>query len=234
MMEQAASADARMSSGFAAVLRRDLLLALRHRSELVNPMMFFVVVLTLFPLALGPDAATLRGIAPGILWVAALLAALLSLEGMFRSDFEDGALEQMALSPQPLALLVAAKVLAHWLVTGVPLIALAPLLAVLLDLPALALPVLVLTLLLGTPVLSLVGAIGMALTVGLRRGGLLLSLLVLPLYVPILIFAASAVADAAAGLQVGAQLKMMGALLALSLSLGPLATAAALRISLGA
>jgi len=223
-----------MLRGFVAILRRDLLLAFRHRSELVNPMMFFVIVLTLFPLALGPDASTLRGIAAGVLWVAALLAALLSLEGMFRSDFEDGALEQMALSSQPLALLVVAKVLAHWLVTGVPLIVLAPVLAVLLDLPAAALPVLMLTLLLGTPVLSLVGAIGMALTVGLRRGGLLLSLLVLPLYVPILIFAASAVADAALGLQVGAQLNMMGALLALALSLGPIATAAALRISLGA
>ena len=215
------------------LLRRDLLLAYRHRSELANPLVFFVMVVTMFPLALGSDAALLQKLAPGAVWVAALLAAMLSLDSMFRSDFEDGSLEQIVLSPQPLAVLVVAKVLAHWLVTGLPLLILAPLLGLLLQLPTSATGTLVLTLLLGTPALSFIGAIGVALTVGLRRGGLLLSLLVLPLYVPILIFAASAVGDAAAGLAVGAQMSLLGAMLLLSLTLAPLAAAAALRISVG-
>lgn len=222
-----------MVTAFVGLLRRDLLLAYRHRSELANPLVFFVMVVTMFPLALGPDSATLEKLAPGVIWVAALLAAMLSLDSMFRSDFEDGSLEQIVLSPQPLAVLVVAKVLAHWLVTGLPLLILAPVLGLLLQLPGAATETLLLSLLLGTPALSFIGAIGVALTVGLRRGGLLLSLLVLPLYVPILIFAASAVGDAAGGLAVGAQLSLLAAMLMLSVTLAPIAAAAALRISVG-
>lgn len=221
----------RLAQACGALLRRDLLLALRHRGELANPLLFFVIVVSLFPLGLGPESGMLRSVAPGILWVSALLAALLSLESVFRSDFEDGSLEQLLLSPHPAAALVLTKVLAHWLVSGLPLILLAPLLGVLLHLPVAATGALLATLALGTPVLSLVGAIGVALTVGLRRGGILLSLLVLPLYIPVLIFAASAVADAAVGLPVTGHLYLLGALLALALTLAPLACAAALRIS---
>lgn len=222
-----------LATAFVGLVRRDLLLAYRHRSELANPLVFFLMVVTMFPLALGPDGGTLQRLAPGAIWVAALLAAMLSLDGMFRSDFEDGSLEQLVLSPQPLAVLVVAKVFAHWLVTGLPLLILAPVLGLLLQLPSQALGTLLLSLLLGTPALSLIGAIGVALTVGLRRGGLLLTLLVLPLYVPILIFAASAVGDAAAGLDTATQLQLLGAMLILSLTLAPLAAGAALRISVG-
>ena len=218
---------------FMAILRRDLLLAFRHRGELANPLLFFAIVVSLFPLGVTPETALLRTMAPGVIWVAALLATLLSVESIFRSDFDDGALEQLVLSPHPLAVLVMAKVLAHWLVTGLPFLLLGPLLGVLLGLPAAAMGTLVITLLLGTPVLSLVGAIGVALTVGLRRGGALLSLIVLPLYIPLLIFAANAVGAAGAGLPVVGQLYFLGALLLLSVSLAPVATAAALRISMG-
>jgi heme exporter protein B len=199
---------------------------------MANPLLFFVIVVTLFPMGISPETKILEAIAPGIIWVAALLAAMLSLDTLFRSDFEDGALEQILLSPHPAAVLVLAKVLAHWLVTGLPLILVAPLLGVLLALPGEAMWVLVATLALGTPVLSLVGAIGTALTVGLRRGGVLLSLLVLPLYIPVLIFGANAVGTAADGLPVIGQLYFLGALLVLSLTLAPLAIGAALRISL--
>lgn len=217
---------------FTAVLRRDLLLAFRHRAELANPLLFFVIVVSLFPLGITPESAILARIAPGVIWVAALLAALLSLDGLFRSDFEDGSLEQMLLSPHPVSLLVLAKVLAHWLVTGLPLILISPMLGMFMFLPGHATLTLMQTLALGTPVLSLVGAIGMALTVGLRRGGVLLSLLVLPLYIPVLIFGANAVETAAAGLAIAGQLYFLGAVLALSLTLAPVAAAAALRISL--
>ena len=219
-------------SAFVTLLARDLTLANRHRAELANPLIFFVIVVSLFPLGISPEPDVLQRLAPGIIWVAALLATLLSLDSLFRSDFDDGALEQMALSPHPLSVLVLAKVLAHWLVTGLPLILAAPLLGVLLHLPGAAMTTLLASLALGTPVMSLLGAIGLALTVGLRRGGMLLSLLVLPLYVPILIFGASAVSAAATGLPATGQLAFLGALLALSLSLTPLAAAAALRISL--
>jgi len=174
----------------------------------------------------------LQAVGPGVIWVAALLAALLSLEGIFRSDFEDGTLEQFLLSSHPVSVLVLAKVLAHWLITGLPLLVISPLLGVLLGLPGDAIMILLVTLMLGTPVLSLIGAVGVALTVGLRKGGMILSLLVLPLYVPLLIFAANAVDTAAAGLPVTAHLSLISALLVLALSLSPLATAAALRISL--
>jgi len=221
-----------LSRAFFFLLRRDLLLAFRKRSELANPMLFFVIVITLFPLGVGPDSTLLRTAAPGLIWVAALLSALLSLDGIFRSDFDDGTLEQLVLSAHPVPLLVLAKVSAHWLTTGLPLILVAPLLAVLLGLPLEVMGTLVLTLLLGTPVLSLVGAIGVALTIGLRKGGVLLSLLVLPLYVPVLIFAASAVTTALGGFDVTAQLYMLGAFLVLAVTLAPFPAAAALRISL--
>lgn len=219
-------------TAFASLLRRDLTIAFRHRGELANPLLFFVMVLSLFPLAISPEADILRTLAPGAIWVAALLATLLSLDALFRSDFEDGTLEQMLVSAHPLSLLVLAKVTAHWLVTGLPLLVVAPLLGVLFRLQSDALLALCLTLLLGTPVLSLVGAIGIALTVGLRRGGVLLSLLVLPLYIPVLIFGAHAVDTAAAGLPYQGQLLFLGALLVLALTLAPLAAAASLRISL--
>ena len=216
-----------------AIVRRDLILALRRRAESVNPLLFFLVVASLVPLALNPRRELLELVAPGMLWIGVLLAALLSLERMFRTDFEDGSLELMLISPRPLPLIVLAKILTHWLVTGLPLLVAAPLIAVLLGLPARSLAVLMATLALGTPALSAVGAIGGALTVGLRRGGVLLSLLVLPLYVPVLVFAASAVAAAAGGHPAPGQFYMLGALAALSLSLAPLAAAAALRISVG-
>jgi len=219
-------------STFYILLKRDLTLAYRHRAELANPLLFFIIVISLFPLGISPESKALQGIAPGVIWVAALLAAMLSLDSLFRSDFEDGTLEQMALSAHSLPILVLAKVLAHWLVTGLPLILLAPFLGILLFLPDTAMLTLIATLALGTPVLSLVGAIGVALTVGLRRGGVLLSLLVLPLYIPVLIFAAGAVNNAAMGFPVAGQLYFLGALLSLSLTLAPLAAASALRISL--
>ena len=221
-----------LSRAFLLLLKRDLTLALRHRSEIGNPLLFFVLVATLFPLGIGSDTEILQTVASGVIWVAALLASLLSLDGMFRSDFEDGSLEQFMLSAHPVSLLVIAKVVAHWLVTGLPLLAIAPLLAVFLALPSNAIGILIVTLALGTPILSLIGAVGVALTVGLRRGGIILSLLVLPLYVPVLIFASSAVETAAAGIPVSAQFSILGAMLALALSLAPLATAASLRISL--
>ncbi len=218
-------------SAFAAVVRRDLILAVRHRAEALNPLLFFLIVVSLVPLGASPRRELLELVAPGMLWIGALLAALLSLERMFRTDFEDGSLELMLISPHPLPLIVLAKIVAHWLVTGLPLLAAAPLIALLLGLPGRSLAVLLATLALGTPALSAVGAIGVALTVGLRRGGMLLSLLVLPLYVPVLVFAAGAVAAAAGGLPALGQLYVLGALAALSLSLSPFAAAAALRIS---
>jgi heme exporter protein B len=220
------------SRAFALLLRRDLLLAYRRRSEIANPLIFFVLITSLFPLGLGTDAGVLRTIGPGVIWVAALLASLLSLDGMFRSDFEDGSLEQFMLSAHPVSILVMAKVFAHWLVTGLPLLAVSPLLGVLLSIPAEGIGMLMLTLLLGTPVLSLIGAVGVALTIGLRQGGVILSLLVLPLYVPVLIFATDAVGTTIAGIPVTAQLYILAAMLVLAVSLAPLATAASLRVSL--
>jgi heme exporter protein B len=221
-----------LSRAFLAIIRRDLVLAFRRRAEMINPLLFFVLVITLFPLGIGAQPNLLQAIAPGVIWVAALLAAMLSLDSLFRSDFDDGSLEQMLLSPHPASLLVLAKVLAHWLVTGLPLLLVAPLLAVFLGLPNHALGVLLLTLLLGTPVLSLIGAIGVALTVGLRRGGMILSLLVLPLYVPVLIFAGNAVQMAAGGLPVDAQISILTSMLLLALVLAPWPTAAALKMSI--
>jgi heme exporter protein B len=229
----ARTARAGTMRAFTTVLGRDLLLAFRRRSEYANPLLFFVVAVSLFPLALGPEPARLVSVAPGVVWVMALLTVLLSLDTMFRGDLEDGNLEQLLLSPHPAALLVAAKVAAHWLVSGMPLVVVAPLLGLLLHLPAEALGPLALSLLLGTPVLSLVGSIGVALTVALRRGGLLMPLLVLPLYVPVLVFGVGAVQAALAGLTLLPHLYMLAALLSLALSLAPFATAAALRASQG-
>ena len=207
-------------------------MAYRRRSEIVNPLLFFIIVICLFPLGVTPESATLRTLAPGVVWVAALLAALISLDGLFRSDFEVGTLEQILLSPHPTSILMLAKICAHWVITGLPLILVAPLLAKLLYLPDQALGTLLLTLIIGTPVLSLVGAIGVALTVGLSRGGILVALLTLPLFVPVLIFGANAVNAAASGLEVAGQIYALCAMLALALTLAPLATATALRISL--
>jgi heme exporter protein B len=221
-----------LSRAFFAVIRRDLVLALRRRSEIANPLLFFILVITLFPLGIGAQPHLLQAIAPGIIWVSALLAAMLSLDSLFRSDFDDGSIEQILLSPHPTTILVLAKIVAHWLVTGLPLLIVAPLLAVFLGLPNHALGILLLTLLLGTPVLSLIGAIGVALTVGLRRGGMILSLLVLPLYVPVLIFAGNAVQMASGGLPVDAQINILIAILLMALVLSPLPVAAALKMSI--
>lgn len=213
------------------VMRRDVVLALRRRAEIANPLLFFVLVCTLFPLGIGPDPKQLAALAPGVLWVVALLSSLLASEGALRGDFDDGSLEQMLLSPGSLYLLTLAKTLAHWLVSGLPLALLSPMLAVLLQLPAAAMPALLFSLLLGTAVLSFIGAIGAALTVGLRRGGLLLSLIVLPLYIPVLIFGAGAVQAAADGFAYGGQLAALGALLALAVPLAPFAVASGIRVS---
>jgi len=215
-----------------AVVHRDLLLAIRRKTEVLTALLFFIIVASLFPLGIGPEPALLRKIAPGVLWVAALLATMLGLQRMFAADHADGTLEQMLLSPTPLALLVAGKNLAHWLVCGLPLVLLAPLLGLQFDLDAQALGVLTLGLLLGTPVLSLIGSIGAALTLGVRGGGVLLSLLVLPLYIPTLIFGAGAVQAHAAGQGAGGHLSLLGALLVLSVFFSPFATTAALRIAL--
>ncbi len=221
-----------LPAAFLFLLRRDLMLAVRNRAEYVMPLLFFIMVITMFPLALGVLPNLLSRIAPGIIWVAALLSAMLSLDSIFRSDFEDGSLEQIMLSAHPAAALVLAKVVAHWLVTGLPLLLVAPVLAEMLGMPVEAQSTLLLTILIGTPILSLIGAVGVALTVGLRKGGIILSLLVLPLYVPVLIFSASAVDAAASGLEVTAQFSMLLALFFMALSLTPWATAAALRMSL--
>ncbi len=225
-------AEYSLANAFVAVVRRDLILAFRNRAEMVNPVLFFILIAMLFPLGVGAEANLLQTIAPGIIWVSALLAAMLSLDKLFRSDMEDGSLEQFLLSAHPLSILILAKVVAHWLVTGLPLLLVSPLLAVFFDLPAQATTILILTLLLGTPVLSLIGAIGVALTVGLRSGGVLLSLLVLPLYIPVLIFSCIAVDMSMTGLPVDAHLKILSAMLFLSLALAPWPAAAALKISL--
>jgi len=219
-------------TAFVALLRRDFLLAYRRRAELLQPLVFLLVVVTLFPLGVGPSPALLANIAPGVIWIAALLATVLSLDSLFRSDFEDGTLEQMVLSGQSLALIALARTVAHWLVAGLPIVLLSPLLAMWMNLPDEALPVLIESLVIGTPVLSLIGAIGGALTVSLKRGGQLLSLLVFPLYVPLLILATSAVSSAAVDLPYTGQLGLILAGLIASLTLAPFATAAALKLSL--
>ena len=217
--------------GFAAIVRRDLLLAYKRPGDVLNPLVFFAVVCTLFPLAVGPASELLQAIGPGIVWVAALLAALLSLNALFLTDLEDGSLDQIILSPQPLPLLVLGKTATHWLVSGLPLVIGSPLIAITYQLPASAIGVMMATLALGTVSLSLLGSVGAALTVGLNRGNALLSLLVLPLAMPVLIFGARTVSLAAAGEVVAAGLYFLAAYCVLALSFAPFAAAAALKIS---
>lgn len=215
-----------------AVLARDLRLLWRRRGDALNPVLFALLVITLFPFALGPQPEILARIAPAVIWVALLLAGLLSLDTLFRGDLDDGSLEQLMLAPHPLALLVACKILVHWLSTALPLVLATPFFAALLYLPEAQLPVLLASLALGTPLLSLIGAVVVALTVGMRRSGMLLALLALPLYVPVLIFGAGSVMEAAQGLPSSGALLLLGAGLVLALVLAPLAAAAALRIAM--
>jgi len=217
---------------FKSIIARDILVALRRRADVGTALLFFVIVASLFPLGIGAEPELLRLIAPGVIWVAALLSSLLSLQRLFESDHADGTLEQMLLGAAPLGVVVAAKTLAHWIVAGLPLVLIAPLLALQYDMDTELYPTLVVSLLLGTPVLSALGAIGAALTLGLRGGGVLLALLTLPLYVPVLILGAGAVAAVDAGLDGSAQLLLLGALLVLAAAFAPWATAAALRISI--
>lgn len=221
-----------MGRAFALQVGRDLRLAIRHMGQIANPLMFFLMVTTLFPLALNPAPTMLSNIAPGVVWVAALLASLLAAESLFRQDVEDGTMEQLALSPQPLALMLLAKTAAHWLMTGLPLVIVSPVVAYALFLPMDAMPVTMAALALSTPILSLVGATMAALTVGLRRGGGLLSLLILPIVMPVLIFGARATDLAMTGLEAAGALYLLAALLLMAVSLTPFAMAAAMRISL--
>lgn len=220
-----------MTAALAQIVLRDLRLALRQGADAIMVVMFFVITVTLFPFGVGPEPNLLARMAPGVIWVAALLAAMLSLDRLFQHDYEDGSLELLVLAPVPLEAAVLAKVAAHWLLTGLPLIVASPLLALLLNMPADGYPVLIAAMLLGTPVASLIGAVGGALTLGARRGGVLVSLLVLPLYVPVLIFGVAAVEAAVAGLPARPHLMLLGAILAAALPLAPWAAAAALRQS---
>lgn len=217
---------------FIQIVTRDVRLAFRQGGATMLVVVFFVLTVTLFPLGVGPESAVLRRIAPGVIWVAALLAAMLSLDRLFQVDFEDGSLDQLALAPLPLELVAAAKCIAHWLSTGLPLLVISPLLGVLLNLNGEAYGTLLMAMAVGTPSLSLVGAIGAALTVGIRRGGVLLSLLVLPLYIPILIFGVGAIDAAVDGLGGSAHLFVLAAILAAALPLAPWAIAGALRLNL--
>jgi heme exporter protein B len=214
------------------IVSRDLTLAWRRRADVLSTLFFFVIVVSLFPLGIGPETQLLRSIAPGVVWVAALLASMLSLSRLFQNDFQDGTLEQMLLTPQPLYLVVMGKIVAQWLVSEVPLVLIAPLIGVQFDLPPQTLLILFVSLLIGTPILSLIGSVGAALTLGLRGGGVLIALLILPLYIPVLIFGAGAVDASIIGVSPQANLYLLGALLTVSLVFAPWATAAALRISL--
>jgi heme exporter protein B len=218
---------------FYCVLSRDILLAMRRRTDVLTTLFFFVIVVSLFPLGVGTEKQILRILGPGVVWVAALLASMLALERLFAADYDDGTLEQMLMTPQPLALLVLAKVAAHWLLTGLPLVIIAPLIGLQYHLPDVAQAAMMLSLLLGTPVLSLIGAIGAALTLGLRGGGILLSLLILPLYIPVLVYGAGAVTVSAIDFaDTQPYFALLGSFLLLGLVFAPLAAAAALRISM--
>lgn len=220
-----------LTRGFFAVIRRDVVLAWKRPGDVVNPLFFFAMVSSLFPLAIGPGADELALTGPGVVWVAALLAALLSLNSLFLSDFEDGSLDQLLLSPQPLPLMALGKALGHWLISGLPLVVVSPLVAISFQMPLQTINVMLITLTFGTLSLSLLGSIGAALTVGLHRGAALLSLLILPLAMPILIFGARTVALAAADDAVSAGIYFLAAYCMLALTFAPFATAAALRIS---
>ena len=218
-------------SMFRWVVWRDLLLAWRRRSDVLATLFFFIIVVSLFPLGVGPEQQLLRTIAPGVVWVAALLASMLALGRTFGNDYQDGTLEQLMLTPQPLYLIVLAKVLAQWLVSEVPLVLVAPVLGLQFGLSQNTLAVMTVSLLLGTPVLSLIGSIGAALTLGLRSANVLVALLVLPLYIPVLIFGAGAIEATVSGAEAQPYLLLLGATLVLALTFAPWATAAALRIS---
>ncbi len=220
-----------LMEGFSAIARRDLLLAWKRPGDVLNPLFFFAMVASLFPLAVGPSPAQLILNGPGVVWVAALLATLLSLNSLFSNDYEDGSLDQIILSPQPLPLLALGKAAAHWLLSGLPLVLVSPLIAMTYRMPGAVVGIMMLSLALGTISLSLLGSIGAALTVGLNRGNALLSLLILPLAMPILIFGARTVSLAAAGDAVAAGIYFLAAYCMLALTLAPFATAAALRIS---
>ena len=218
---------------FTTILKRDLFFGLRRSGELVNSLIFFLIVVTMFPFALGTESALLRDIYPGVIWVAALLSVTMSLDRMFNSDFEDGTLEQMLLSQHPTTFIAMAKIVAHWLLTGVPLIITSMFLGVIFGMSSESLTAMLVTLLLGTPVLSLVGSAAMALTVGLRGGGMLLSLIILPLYIPLLIFSVAAVNNASQGLGFKGEIYFISAILVLAITLAPFATALSLRIRFG-
>ncbi len=225
------SASPSLGKAFIALVRRDLLLAWKRPGDVLNPLFFFAMVATLFPLAVGPSVEQLALSGPGVLWVAALLAALLSLNSLFLTDYEDGSLDQLLLSPQPVVLLTLAKTTTHWLISGLPLVLVSPLIAVTFQMPGHAVGILMITLLLGTISLSLLGSIGAALTVGLNRGNALLSLLILPLAMPVLIFGARTVSLAAANDTVAAGIYFLGAYSAMAMVFAPFAAAAALKIS---
>lgn len=231
-IQSAGDAESSVLAAFGWALARDVRVALRSKGELGVQLLFYVIVVSLFPLATSPSREVLATIGPGVLWTAALLASLLSLARLFASDFADGTLEQIALSPRPLAALVSGKIVAHWLTTGLPVALMAPLLGAQYALDAAVLGTLMVSLLLGTPILSLLGAIGAALTLGLRAGGSLLALLILPLYVPVLIFGTGAVEALRAGLAVGANLSLLGAGLIVAIVGAPFACAAAIRVAL--
>lgn len=218
---------------FFCILGRDIRLAMRRRTDVLTTLFFFVIVVSLFPLGVGTEKQILRILGPGVVWVAALLASMLALERLFAADHEDGTLEQMLMTPQPLSVLVLAKVTAHWLLTGLPLVAIAPLIGLQYHLPETAQIAMMLSLLVGTPILSLIGAIGAALTLGLRGGGILLSLLILPLYIPVLVYGSGAVAVSVIDFaDTQSYFSLLGAFLLLALIFSPLAAAAALRISM--
>lgn len=220
-----------MSALLIGIAQRDLRIAFQQKSELVQPLMFLLMVVTLFPLGVSPSPETLQRIGPGVIWIAAILSSLLGLERLFRDDFNDGSLEQYTLSGVPLSAIAAVKVLVHWLVSFVPLLILSPLLALFLNLTLPMYVALLLTLLVGTPLLSLIGAIAVALTIGLQRGGVLLALLLIPVFIPLLIFATSAVDSAALQLPYYSQLAIIGAMLLLALALAPFAIAYSLKVS---
>ncbi len=225
-VQQATSGQA-----FRATLKRDLIIAYKRKNDVVNPFMFFLIVATLFPIGISPDPARLGEVAAGVLWISALLASLLAMDNLYRADYEDGSLEQLLLSPHPLYFLVLAKNIGHWLVSGLPVVLVSPLIAYMLNLPDGAYGVLFITLLMGTPVLSLLGSIGVALTVGLGSRGLILAVITLPLSVPVLIAGTLTVQQTLNGASLGGYLAIMGAMLVGALTLAPLASAAALRIS---
>jgi len=230
--QQKAYTSAHLSSAFWATIHRDLLIAYRHLGELSNPLIFFLIAIAMIPVGVTPDPEILTRLAPGMIWVMALLATLLSMDTLFRSDYDDGTLEQLLVSPQPLYLLVFGKVCIHWLTTGLPLTLLSPLLGMWLSLPEEGYLPLVLSLLIGTITLSMIGGIGAGLTVALRKGGVLISLIIMPMYIPVLIFGTGAVTNAIQGLPYGGLLAILGAFTALSMGLAPLATASAIKISI--